>query len=139
MASNEVIVHELGILEGRELKKLLRGEGRLQESDPLSAGQQGDAALLALAIQATPWAAGVVGLWLLKPRKGKTLRKTLTSTDEKGKVYREEIYIHEASSDSPSEAVVKALSKLFGFQKEIVEDAIKQVQSQIENDHSSSV
>ena len=126
---SEVIMHGLGTLEAHELERLLGRKASLREAEPLGSDQYGDAAVFDLIIQATPWVAGVIGLWLLKPRKGKTLRKKLTRTDDKGQVHETEIYLHEYASESPRDAVVKALSKLFGFGTDVVTKAIEEAQS----------
>ena len=77
----------------------------------------------------TPYAIGVLGLWLMKPRKGKTEKRIITSKDTKGRTQQEEIYLHEYSSDSPSEAVVKALAKLFGLAPDVIAKAMKQAET----------
>jgi hypothetical protein len=118
------MIHGLGKLEASELQRLLGSHATVQEDRPLGHTQQGDAAAFQLIVQATPWVAGIVGLWLLKPRKGKTTRRKLTRQDESGRLVEEEIYTHEYVSDSPSEAVVSALSNLFGFTSEAVKKAI---------------
>jgi hypothetical protein len=123
--SPTVTIHGLGKLEASELKRLLDGNATVQESQGLGHTQIGDAAAFQLIAQATPWVAGIVGLWLLKPRKGKTTRRKLTRQDESGRLVEENIYAHEYVSDSPSEAVVSALSKLFGLTNEVVKKAIE--------------
>lgn len=124
-ANPTVTIHGLGKLEASELQRLLDGNASVQESQTLGPTQHGDAAAFQLIVQATPWVAGIVGLWLLKPRKGKTTRRKLTRQEASGKVIQEDIYTHEYASDSPSEAVVSALSKLFGLKNELVKRAIE--------------
>lgn len=80
-----ITIHNLGRLESRELERMLGSQVELQESREVSAGQQGDPSLFNLIASATPWVAGVVGLWLLKPRRGKTTVRKLTRVDESGR------------------------------------------------------
>jgi hypothetical protein len=84
---------------------------------------------LNLIATATPWVMGVVGLWLMKPRKGQTVKRKLTAMVD-GKLREEEIYIRVHQSESPSDVVAKALSKLFGVSPSAVVDAINQAQSE---------
>jgi hypothetical protein len=120
-----VTVHGLGQLEARELEALLGKSAKAEESQHLGNSQQGAAAAFQLIVQATPWVAGVLGLWLLKPRRGKTFHKKLTGRDHSGKLREEDIYVHEYEEDSPSEAVVEALSKLFGLGSGVIKKAIQ--------------
>jgi hypothetical protein len=119
-----VTVHGLRQLELRELKHMLCDKGAVEETEALHSGQQGDAAVYNLIASATPWVAGVIGLWLLKPRKGSTKRRKLTLVDEAGNVRSEEISTHVYSSESPSDTVVNALSKLFGLGTDAIREAI---------------
>jgi hypothetical protein len=120
----QVTLHELRRLESRELERLLGEHGLIQESDPLGDNRQGDAAVFNLIVNATPYVAGVIGFWLLKPRKGKTFRLKLTGTDDSSKLREADIYLHEYASESPTELVVNALSKFFGFGTDAVKKAI---------------
>lgn len=111
---------------------MLREKGELREAEPLHSGRHGDPAVFNLVATATPWVIGVIGLWLLKPRKGKTTRRKISRMDSNGQSQETEIFVHEYVSESPSEAVIKALSQLFGFGSDSVKKAIEDAASEKE-------
>ena len=127
----EIIIHGLSQLESREVSRALGSTpSRIEETQPVGPGLQGDAAVVNLLTQATPWVVGVIGLWLMKPRTSKTTVRRLTRVDEQGKKHDAEVRISEYSEQSPSDAVVNALAKLFGWHTEAVAGAIQNARDQ---------
>ena len=126
-----VTVHDLGQLESGELQEMIGEQAQLTETHRLDAFRQGDAATLNLIASATPWVIGVIGMWILKPRKGKTVRQKISRTDEAGRTYEVEVYLHQYQEDSPKTVVVNALAKLFGLRAEVVGQAIDDAASKV--------
>jgi hypothetical protein len=129
MTSPQIVIAGLGHLEAREIRKMLGDDASVKEAVSLRADQHGDLGTLDVIVQLTPYAIGVLGLWLLKPRKGKRLKKTIKYKDEKGKMREETVSYDEYSSTSPDKAVVSTLARLFGMQELDVQNEISRAES----------
>lgn len=133
MEASKISVIGIGRLEALELQQQLEGHANIVQTEGIPPDKQGDTAVLDLVIQFGPYAIGILGLWLLKPRKGKKMKQTIKITATDGSSREETIYFHETSSESPSEVVVNALSNLTGLGKHNI---LSQINNARENQES---
>jgi hypothetical protein len=126
MEKDELIVENLGRADAAELQMLLKQKCSVRESATLAADKQGDMSSVDLIIRFGPTLIGVLGMWLMKPRKGRRFSRTLRVMDKDGRIREETIHFDDFSSDSPKDGIVNALSKLFGASKEDVQTKIEE-------------
>jgi len=130
---DELIVYGLSRLEALELQRGLRAgseTARIATSEALGSGQLGDAAVMNLITQATPWAMGVLALWLMKPRTMELVTRKLSCKDEHGQIHEETIRTSKYTESALETKVVQILAKLFGLHVDNVNAAVDLVKNQ---------
>lgn len=130
---DELIVYGLSRLEALELQRRIRAgseTARVAASEALGPGQLGDAAVMNLITQATPWAMGVLALWLMKPRTLESSTRKVSYTDEHGQTHEETIRTAKYTESALEARVVQILAKLFGQQVDNVNAAVDLVRKQ---------
>jgi hypothetical protein len=129
MSVPQITLVGLNHLEAREIQKMLSEDVSTQETVPLRPDQHADLGTLNVVVQLAPYAIGVIGLWLLKPRMGKKVKKTIKYKDKNGEMHEETVSYNEYSSTSPDKIVVSALARLFGMPAPDVEAEISRARS----------